>query len=181
MDFAHDTEMALITVAALINSDGEPDTLSTIEELAAFYREQGWTGALAGDTDELGQVQALRPRLRALWVAEVQELVEGVNALLREAPALPQVVRHDGYDWHLHATGQDQPLSTRMSVEAAMALVDVVRMGETQRLRVCAAPDCDDVFMDLSRNRSRRFSDVTCSNRVAAAAYRSRQSEQGVE
>jgi predicted RNA-binding Zn ribbon-like protein len=181
MDFAHDTEVALMTAAALINTAGEPDTLSTVQDLTAFYRDQGWTGSRVGDTSELEQVRALRPRLRALWVAEVEELVEGVNALLREAQALPQVVRHGGYDWHLHATGQHQPLSTRMSVEAAMALVDVIRMGESQRLRVCVAPDCDDVFMDLSRNRSRRFSDVTCSNRVAAAAYRSRQSDQDDE
>lgn len=178
MDFAHDTEAALMTAADLINTAGEPDSLSTIDELATFYTEQGWTGFRRGDAEELEQVRGLRPRLRAFWVAEVEELVEGVNGLLRDAQALPQVVRHDDFDWHLHATQQDQPLATRMVVEAAMALVDVIRMGETQRLRVCAADDCDDVFMDLSRNRSRRFSHVTCSNRVAAAAYRSRQSEQ---
>ncbi len=181
MDVAHDTEAALISAADLINTAGDPDTLSTLDELATFYREQGWTGLRRGDTEELEQVRGLRPRLRDLWVAEVEELVEGVNGLLRDAQALPQIVRHDDHDWHLHATQQDQPLATRMAVEAAMALVDVIRMGETGRLRVCAAPDCDDVFMDLSRNRSRRFSHVTCSNRVAAAAYRSRQSEQDGE
>jgi len=181
VDVAHDTEAALISAADLINTAGDPDTLSTLDELATFYREQGWTGLRRGDTEELEQVRGLRPRLRDLWVAEVEELVEGVNGLLRDAQALPQIVRHDDHDWHLHATQQDQPLATRMAVEAAMALVDVIRMGETGRLRVCAAPDCDDVFMDLSRNRSRRFSHVTCSNRVAAAAYRSRQSEQDGE
>ncbi len=178
MDVAHDTEAALMSAADLINTAGDPDALSTIKDLATFYREQGWTGSRRGDAEELEQVRGLRPRLRALWVAEVEELVEGVNRLLRDAQALPQVVRHDDHDWHLHATQQDQPLATRMAVEAAMALVDVIRMNETHRLRVCAAPDCDDVFMDLSRNRSRRFSHVTCSNRVAAAAYRSRQHEQ---
>lgn len=178
MVFAHDTELALVSAAALINTAEEPDTLDTVEALAAFYEEQMWKGSRSGSERELADVRDLRPRLRGLWVAEVEELVAGVNALLREAEALPQVVRHDGFDWHLHATTHDEPLVTRMAVEAAMALVDVIRMGEADRLRVCAAPDCQAVFVDLSRNRSRRFHDVTCSNRVAAAAYRARQSEE---
>lgn len=178
MSFAHDTETALMSAAALVNTDDEPDGLADSEALAAFYEEQGWKGRRAGDQAELEQVRALRPRLRRLWVAEVEELVEGVNALLREGQARPQVVRHDGFDWHLHATDHAEPLSTRMAVEAAMALVDVIRMDETRRLRVCEATACEQVFIDLSRNRSRRYCDVTCTNRMAAAAYRARQSEE---
>ena len=41
-----------------------------------------------------------------------------------------------------------------------MAFVDVIRTGELDRLRVCAADDCDDVLVDLSKNRSRRFCDA---------------------
>lgn len=176
MVFAHDTELALVSAAALINTAEDPDTLDTVAALTAFYEEQQWKGSRAGSARELADVRALRPRLHALWVAGVEDLVAGVNALLREAGALPQVVRHDGFDWHLHATTHDEPLHTRMAVEAAMALVDVIRMGEMDRLRVCGAQDCDAVLVDLSRNRSRRFHDVTCGNRVAAAAYRARQS-----
>lgn len=65
-----------------------------------------------------------------------------------------------------------------MAVEAAMALADVLRADELQRLRVCEADDCQDVHVDLSRNRSRRFCSTTCGNRVAAAAYRERQAAQ---
>lgn len=178
MIFAHDTELALVSAAALVSTAADPDTLDTVQALAAFYEEQGWKGVRSGSARELSDVRALRPRLRRLWEADTQEMVDGVNTLLREARALPQVVRHDGFDWHLHATTHDEPLATRMAVEAAMALVDVIRMGETDRLRVCAAPDCDAVFVDLSRNRSRRYHDVTCSNRMAAAAYRARRQEE---
>ena len=38
----------------------------------------------------------------------------------------------------------------------------------------CAAPDCDDVLVDLSKNRSRRFCGTTCANRVNVAAFRAR-------
>ncbi len=100
--------------------------------------------------------------------------VELVNQLLREADALPQLVKHDAWDYHLHATPPDAPLADRMAVEAAMAVVDVVRMKELDRLQVCAAADCDDVLVDLSRNRSRRFCGVRCGNRTNVAAFRAR-------
>jgi predicted RNA-binding Zn ribbon-like protein len=92
------------------------------------------------------------------------------------ANALPQLVRHDGWGYHVHATSPDVPLADRMAVDAAMALADVIRSGELARLRGCAADDCDDVLVDLSKNRSRRFCGLTCANRVNVAAYRSRRS-----
>jgi predicted RNA-binding Zn ribbon-like protein len=61
-----------------------------------------------------------------------------------------------------------------MAVEAAMALVDVLRADELGRLRVCEAGDCQDVHVDLSRNRSRRFCESGCGNRANVAAYRAR-------
>jgi predicted RNA-binding Zn ribbon-like protein len=63
-----------------------------------------------------------------------------------------------------------------MATDAAMALADVIRSGELARLRFCAAEDCDNVLVDLSKNRSRRFCGLTCANRVNVAAYRSRRS-----
>ncbi|MGB3827898.1 MAG: CGNR zinc finger domain-containing protein [Ornithinimicrobium sp.] len=177
MVFAHDTEEALIAAAALVNTAVEPDALLTTQDLQAFYVEAGWKGQHAGDESELSDVRALRPMLRRMWLADVPEQVDCVNTLLRDAAALPQVVRHDDFDWHLHATTPEQPLATRMSVEAAMALVDVLRMGETERLKVCDGQGCDNIFADLSRNRSRRYCSVACSNRMAAAAYRDRKGD----
>jgi len=175
--FAHDTEDALSTAAALANTALEPDSLTTVAELDAFYEQCGWKGRHTRTAAELRDVRSLRPTLRSLWLAEVEGQVEGINTLLREADALPQIVRHDGFDWHLHATSHDQPLATRMAVEASMALVDVIRMGETERLKVCEALGCECIFVDLSRNRSRRYCSTACSNRMAAAAYRERQSD----
>ena len=110
-----------------------------------FLDEQGWFGGRAGDPAELDAVRALRPRLRELWSLEEAELVPALNEILTEAEALPQLVDHDGLGWHIHAVPQEAPLATRMAVEAAMALIDVVRCGELDRLKSCAADDCDDV------------------------------------
>ena len=175
MLFAHDTEMALNGAAALVNTAlQEPDELGDAAALDAFLQQWGWTGQLRGDEAELAAVRALRPRLQQLWTADEDGVVTQVNALLREAGALPQLVRHDDWDYHLHATPPDAPLDVRMAVEAAMAVSDVVRLGELDRLRVCAAADCCDVMVDLSKNRSRRFCDLSCANRTNVAAYRAR-------
>ena len=61
-----------------------------------------------------------------------------------------------------------------MVVEYAMSMMDVVRAGDLDRLSYCAADDCDQVVLDLSRNRSRKFCDSGCGNRSNVAAYRAR-------
>ena len=57
-------------------------------------------------------------------------------------------------EWHLHLASVHDPLWQRMGAEMAMALADLIRAGELRRLKICAAPDCEAVLMDLSRNRS---------------------------
>jgi predicted RNA-binding Zn ribbon-like protein len=175
MLFAHDTEVALKAAAALVNTEqADADELADVPALDRFVAAWGWTGSRRGDRAELQRVRALRPRLRALWHADKGDLVATVNDMLREAHALPQLVTHGEWDYHLHATPPDAPLSDRMMVEAAMAVVDVVRSGELDRLRVCDAPGCDDVVVDLSKNRGRRYCSASCSNRVNMAAFRAR-------
>jgi predicted RNA-binding Zn ribbon-like protein len=181
MAFAHDTELSLAAAAALVNTDlgyGAPsdeDTLRTPEDLVRFLDHQGWSGSRTGDEAELEAVRALRPQLRGLWQLEEAELVPALNQILVDFQALPQLVDHDDIGWHIHAVPQEAPLATRMIVEAAMAFTDVVRSGELDRLKTCAADDCDDVVVDLSRNRSRRFCESGCGNRENVRAYRDRQ------
>lgn len=176
MIFAHDTEVALNSAAALVNTGrGGAEGLADPADLDLFVATWGWTGSRARDLAELDAVRRLRPRLERLWQLAEDDAVVLVNALLREANALPQLVKHDGWGYHVHATPQDAPLADRMAVEAAMAFTDVIRTGQLDRMRVCAADDCDRVHVDLSKNRSRRFCGTSCSNRVNVAAYRIRQ------
>jgi predicted RNA-binding Zn ribbon-like protein len=175
MLFAHDTEVSFNATAALVNTArGGVDELPDIAALDAFVEHWGWSGSRTHDQAELDAVRALRPKLAELWDMTEDDAVRLVNALLRDANALPQLVRHDGWEYHIHATSREAPLADRMAVDAAMAFADLIRFGELGRLRHCAAGDCDDVLVDLSKNRSRRFCSLTCANRVNVAAYRSR-------
>jgi predicted RNA-binding Zn ribbon-like protein len=178
MLFTHDTEVALAGAAALVNTlDGEQELLPDPASLDEFVRTWGWTGERDHDNAELQAVRDLRPRLRRPWELDERGTVQLVNELLREANALPQLVKHDQWDYHLHATPSHAPLATRMAVDAAMAFVDVVRGQQLSRLRICAADDCDNVVVDLSKNRSKRYCDGGCGNRAAVAAYRARKAK----
>jgi predicted RNA-binding Zn ribbon-like protein len=165
---------ALQAAVALVNSAAEPDSLTTRAQLDAFLIEHGYSGARARDAAELEAVRALRGPLRALLTADRDEAVRIVNRVLADHDVRPQLVRHDGWDYHLHVVAAGAPLAEQIAVETAMAMSDAVRGGELSRLSVCADAGCGGMVLDLSRNRSRRFCSTTCGNRVAVAAYRAR-------
>lgn len=177
MVFSHDVELALQSAAVLVNSALEPDSLTTVAELSEFYETYDYSGRHDEDVAELEAVRALRGELRTLLVAGREDAAGLVNQMLLEEHALPQLLRHDGFDWHLHAVSHDEALPKRIRVETAMAMVDLIRADELSRLGLCADEDCDGVVLDLSRNRSRRFCSTTCGNRNAVAAYRARQTQ----
>jgi predicted RNA-binding Zn ribbon-like protein len=178
--FAPDTEETLEFTAALANTDPSAsrtgaDDIAAVDELAVFLKEHHYSGRIDHDEVELREVLETRDRLRATWTLDRDTMVDEVNAMLREAHALTQLARHDGTDWHLHATPPDAPLAERIRVEVSLALADVIRSGATDRLRTCEADDCEGLLVDLSRNGSRRFCSVRCGNRMNMIAYRERQ------
>ncbi|PPF45539.1 RNA-binding protein [Pseudoclavibacter sp. AY1F1] len=183
MLFTNDTEEALAAAAAIVNSDVEPLSLRTRGELADFFRDLGYTGRFDGDEAEFQRIRAIRPRLRELLTADRDAAALLVNQALVEHNATPQLVRHgtpdgkDWHDWHLHAVDSDRPLDERITVETALAVVDLIRADEMSRLGVCDADGCDGVVVDLTRNRTKRFCSTRCANRSAVAAYRARRRE----
>ena len=108
--FARDTEVGLAAAAALVNTDDPPDEhLPDVDALDDFVTTWGWTGQHTRSQAELEAVRALRPRLREIWHSDEERVVDIVNTLLRESHALPQLVKHDIWDYHLHATPSDAP------------------------------------------------------------------------
>ncbi|WP_086661884.1 CGNR zinc finger domain-containing protein [Lentzea kentuckyensis] len=182
MLFAPDTEENLAFVVSLCNTDpsasrsGE-DELATVDQLTAFLDRDPFTGRIDHDEAELRDVHATRALLRHVWTLSRDDSVEVVNKMLRDAKALPYLVRHDAQDWHIHATEPDSPLAERIRVEAALALIDVIRMNEMDRLRICAADDCAGLLLDLSRNGLKRFCSVRCGNRMNMIAFRERRAD----
>jgi predicted RNA-binding Zn ribbon-like protein len=193
--FAHDTTAALVLAADLVNtapgSGTAAEALPGAGALEVFLDAHQVVPRRAARDEDLIVVRALRPRLLAVWeavaagapgaAAAMPRLAAVINELLDDADARPWLVDHGGgWGWHLHVTRPDAPLVHRIAAQAGFALADLVRLGETERLRRCAAPGCRAVLVDLSRNRSRLYCDTgNCGNRQHVAAYRARRIASG--
>lgn len=182
MLFTSDVEDTLRHAAALVNTlpahapDGV-DGLTTAAQLTDLMSLYTNTVRRGADADrELHRVRALRHQVERLWdAADDVEAVDLVNGMLRRGRALPQLRRHDGYGWHIHAGGDDDPLWSRLESEIAMAFVELLRQDAFARVKRCAADDCEAVLVDLSRNRSKQYCDTgNCGNRTNVRAYRAR-------
>jgi len=177
--FAPDTEDTLEFLVELVNtapraSRSAADELASPPLLTALLTRHSYSGRFDRDAAELASVVETRLLFRLVWDMSLDELVLAINEMLRSASAVPFLVKHDAFDWHLHATPADAPLAERMRVEVALALADVVRTATLERLRVCAADDCDGVLVDFSRNSSKQYCSVRCGNRMNQLAYRER-------
>jgi predicted RNA-binding Zn ribbon-like protein len=180
MTFAHDTTAALVLAADLVNTqpgragktDGLPDT-AALEKLLDAHQV---APRIPASPAALEAIRMLRPHLLAAWETTGPAALAAIsNDLLDQSGARPWLTDHNG-TWHLHVTKADAPLVHRVAAQAGFAFADLVRLGETERLRQCRAPDCDAVLIDLSRNRSRMYCDTgNCGNRQHVAAYRARQ------
>jgi predicted RNA-binding Zn ribbon-like protein len=75
---------------------------------------------------------------------------------------------------HLHFEPIGSSMSSWLGAVTAMGLAAVIVEDGVDRFGICGANDCEDVYVDTSKNRSRRHCSNTCSTREAVAAHRRR-------
>jgi predicted RNA-binding Zn ribbon-like protein len=180
MDFDHYTDPGVGVAVNLTNSLGSTsgyENLRTPADVRELLDAQGLEGYGEVNEADLEPLRALRRELRAIFEAPAEgEAAALINGLLARSGAAPQMTDHDG-KWHLHFAADDAPLVDRVAAVAAMGLATVIVRWGWERLGVCNADDCADVYVDTSRNRSRRYCDPSCSTRVNVAAFRARHKE----
>jgi hypothetical protein len=184
--FSHDTERALECIVDLVNSaptaaDGSDESLPDLPSLGAFVRRHRLSEVGEPTARDLAEVYEFRARVSDVFDAEDEAAFSAaVNSLVSPSIVTPRLTDHDGYGWHVHYFPPGSSLTEHLRIECGMALMHVVASRELARLRRCAAPGCDQVLVDLSRNRSKRYCDArTCGNRLHVAAYRERRRAAG--
>jgi predicted RNA-binding Zn ribbon-like protein len=171
--------------------------LRSYRDLVAWGRHAGiLTGAeerrlleaAAGRPDEAGVVlhraivlrEAIYRIFSAVAVGRAPDAaaLEILNAAL--ARALPHariVSTDDGFAW---AWRHEEGALDRMLWPVARSAAELLTGGELDRVRECANDACGWLFLDLSRNRSRRWCDMRdCGNRVKARRYYQRRRAAG--
>lgn len=187
MDFNSHTDTVVRVAVALVNllTDGEergrkhlpPDGDERANRLNALFRSAGSRSEVtaAGAGEFVPVAAELRPVFEAVAAGDIDDAARRVNGMLAATGAHPELARHDGEPWHLHFhAAASTSLAMSWAAGCATGLAIVVGGEYYDRLGVCTAPRCDRVYVDTSRNGSRRFCSTACQNRVKAAAFRER-------
>jgi hypothetical protein len=177
MNFTHYSEDSAQLAADLVNTVGShsgKEFLTDGETLRDFLVAHEMSAPPRITDGDLEDVRRWRGRLAEVWTApDAATKAEVLNTILQEVQALPQLTDHDG-TWHMHYVCSDAPVGQKVAAAAAMGLAVVLSEYGIERLGMCAADNCADVFIDTSRNKSKRYCDDTCSTRMNVAAYRKR-------
>jgi predicted RNA-binding Zn ribbon-like protein len=170
-------------VIQLVNTENpgtpEEDRLADLEALRELLMARPHLSGRVGRND-LDAMRGLRTELRKIFEEVNAEhhdrAVERLNALLIQHPIHPQVSGHDGQRWHLHLTDSGS-VPDRYAAGAVMGLAVLITDIGIERLGICQANPCRNVFFDTSTNRSRRYCSERCASRANVAAYRARRRE----
>ena len=176
MAFKHYRDQGATLAADVVNSLGRSsgrEYLPDLESFREFLEEHGLVDEKPTEAD-LVALRRLRKQVAKVFEARSEgERVDFLNSLLRKYKARPVMSGHDGH-WHWHFVEADAPLVDRLAVLSAMGLASLLAELGPERLGTCHADECAAVFVDVSKNRSRRYCDDTCSTRTHVAAYRAR-------
>lgn len=116
--------------------------------------------------------------IQTLPDADLSDAVTRVNNALEASAIAPSLSAHDGFALHIHWTASTTPFAHQVAVDVLMAIAQTLCDHGVSRFGRCGADDCEHLFYDATKNRSRRFcSDPRCASRTHTAAHRARARE----
>lgn len=180
MDFGHYSDDSVTLAVDLVNTseptvDDTSEELSSPADLARFLAAHGLTAAAEPTAADLVAAHALRERLRRIFAAPHDTAAAALlNELLAGSELAPRLSDHDGHHWHLHVASPEADAVAQLRAITSLGLALVLAQRGKERLGLCADQDCVDVFVDTSRNSSRRYCSEGCANRANVRAYRAR-------
>jgi predicted RNA-binding Zn ribbon-like protein len=153
--------------------EDDPELLPDPVALGRFLARRGY-GEAPPTRRDLGQVRAVRNSLRGVFTAASEnDAVAELNAVLGRSKARPKLER-SGDGWRIAWVGR---LADSIGSTTAMSLLEAIRDDGWDRFGMCAGSPCCCVFVDRSKNRSRRYCCDLCADRVAQSLHRARRRE----
>ncbi|MBU3065882.1 CGNR zinc finger domain-containing protein [Nocardia sp. NEAU-G5] len=128
-----------------------------------------------------GVAQQLRRVFDAVATGDADSAATQINAMITEYEARPTLARGDDGSWHLHSHAPDAPFVAGVGAAAAVGLAYVLGSEHADRIGICSADGCDRVYLDTSRNGTKRFCGTACQNRTKTSTFRARQAASDAE
>jgi predicted RNA-binding Zn ribbon-like protein len=149
------------------------DTLPDVAALARFLADHDLHLAAGEPTAaDLAAVHELRGTLRALFEDPDPARAAALTGATGGLELRPDA---DGrWQWQVRSR-PGTSLAEELALVTGTALLGALRALGPGRIRHCAAPTCDGMFVDTSRAGRRRYCmPEVCGNRVNVAAHRAR-------
>ncbi|WP_433304907.1 CGNR zinc finger domain-containing protein [Actinoplanes sp. CA-030573] len=168
-----DDEQLLLAVAN--TAHGQEDELADAASVQAWWRGLGAsaTGPDAGPEadDSVAMLRSLRVLIRGLALRN-----NGIEPDLSAVAGLEALtLRLDVADVLTLRAGQPGGLARDIAAATVAALLRATARPDWPRVKACRGDDCRWVFVDGSRNCSRRWCAMAnCGNRAKMATFRSR-------
>jgi predicted RNA-binding Zn ribbon-like protein len=165
-----------------VGSEDPQDDLKTYSDLLVWAEEAGL--AIKGSRHshggerqaDLARLKDLRGTIFKLFSAELHgagpEVLAGFNLYLQSA----------GREARLYRAGSKYGVRSassrtcdRLQFEITRAAVELLLSGRLQRIRQCAGENCTWLFLDTSRNGTRKWCEMqACGNRAKIRRFRKR-------
>ena len=169
-----EVRITLETLVELANglSDGNLDERAILDA-AGFSRAADASAASMQRVRD--RLESMLPFLTELPDLDTDTAAARVSEELTELPIAPLIVDHGGVGHHIHWTPATARFDDQAMADMLMALAQEICDNGTIRFGHCGAEDCDRLFYDATRNRSKRFcSDPRCASRTHTADHRAR-------
>jgi len=156
------------------------DRLDKPEWLAWFLQRWALEAAVPLDADTRAQLGVLRDRMRAITEALIDGRpfgdadIAALNRAMEPLISHPRLVPGDtGFRFEQAFSVHGWPLAIGL---IARSLAELLADGDrSHRLKICANDDCRWIFVDESRNRTKRWcDDKCCGNLMKVRAFRAR-------
>jgi hypothetical protein len=159
--------------ADLVNALGEQDPAP--DAIADILRQYGEVDPFELDADDVGEMRAAALMLREVFAADdVDSAASLLNRLLRRTTGTVRLTCHDGRTpWHPHLDSDDEaPWGEWFLASSCLALT--VLVWDTQRPPggLCAARNCQNVYLAQGSGLPRRYCSRRCATRERVAAHR---------
>jgi predicted RNA-binding Zn ribbon-like protein len=151
-----------------------PEQLTSPAALRDFLLEHGESDPIELGEDDLVAIRAVREQIRPVFHADPATAAATLNELLQEYAVRPYLSAHDGTPWHLHVAKPEATWAEWLAATTALGLAILAAGRGFGALGVCAAADCERVFVNPAEHRPRRFCTPTCASRTRVAQHRAR-------